>query len=257
MAKRFIDTAIFDDEWFFELSIESKLFWIYYLTKCDHAGILKFNKRKVEFETGIKKIEPVLEQFNDRILKVNEFVLFCPKFIEYQYPNFPNSKQHQQQSAIEILKKYNLFDGEKVQYMNSTGTVQELFNNSYVNVNGNVDANVNAKTQKFDFRKSLIDYGFDPNLVDDWIKVRKGKGAVNTETAFKLFIKEIESRSCNLNDVLKIIVGNSWQGFKFEWIDKLSNNTNGKQSSNKFGKSASELLQDVYDRIDANAAKKH
>ena len=48
-------------------------------------------------------------------------------------------------------------------------------------------------------------------------------------------------------------IANGWQGI-FELKTK---NTNGKQTSNKFGKSASELLQEVYDRIDAEAAQKH
>ena len=49
------------------------------------------------------------------------------------------------------------------------------------------------KETKFDFRKNLIDYGFNENLVDDWIKVRKTKKATKTETAFKGFIEEIEN----------------------------------------------------------------
>ena len=43
MAKRFIDTEIFNDDWFMELSKDAKLFYIFYITNCDHAGILKLN----------------------------------------------------------------------------------------------------------------------------------------------------------------------------------------------------------------------
>jgi hypothetical protein len=39
MAKRFIDTNIWNKAWFRKLDTNSKLIWIYILTKCDHAGI--------------------------------------------------------------------------------------------------------------------------------------------------------------------------------------------------------------------------
>jgi hypothetical protein len=42
------------------------------------------------------------------------------------------------------------------------------------------------------------------NLVDDWLKVRKTKKATNTETAFKAFISELESRKCNIEKCLKL-----------------------------------------------------
>jgi hypothetical protein len=86
---------------------------------------------------------------------------------------------------------------------------------------------------KFSFRKNLIEYGFQENLVDDWLKVRKTKKATNTETAFKSFITEIESRNCNINDMLQMAVTNSWSGFKHKWVDNLKNiDTNGGKNNN-------------------------
>jgi hypothetical protein len=41
---------------------------------------------------------------------VKDHVIFIPKFIKYQYPDFPKSKVRQQGSAIKILIEYNLFD---------------------------------------------------------------------------------------------------------------------------------------------------
>ena len=85
--------------------------------------------------------------------------------------------------------------------------------------------------KKFNFRLELIEYGFLENLVDDWLLVRKNKKASNTETALKTFINEIESRECNINDMLQIAVSNSWSSFKHNWVDNLKNSTNGKQSN--------------------------
>lgn len=85
---------------------------------------------------------------------------------------------------------------------------------------------------KFSFLGSLLDYGFDRQLAEDWLKVRKTKKATNTETAFKNFIAELEQRTCNINEVLEICVEKSWSGFKWSWIDNLkqtNNFNNGKQ----------------------------
>ena len=88
------------------------------------------------------------------------------------------------------------------------------------------------KKPRFNFKKKLLDYGFQENLVEDWLLVRKNKKATNTETAFESFISEIEKRECNINEMLKICVENSWSGFKHVWVDNLNKNNNGKQIDN-------------------------
>lgn len=95
-------------------------------------------------------------------------------------------------------------------------------------------------TNIFFFEKSLVDYGFKKNLVSDWLKVRKTKKSTNTKTAFDSFIKEIESRSCDINEMLEIAVKNSWSGFKHEWVDNLK-----KQSQNGATKSTSEIIAGI------------
>jgi len=108
--------------------------------------------------------------------------------------------------------------------------------NVNVSVNDNVSDNVNEsvillkKETKsiFSFERSLIDYGFDRNLVTDWLKVRKTKKATNTQTAFNKFIEEVEKRTCNINEILEVCVEKSWSGFKWTWYDNL------KQQSNTF-----------------------
>lgn len=130
---------------------------------------------------------------------------------------------------------------------NSTNVdfVQQTSTNSTVSVNDSVSVsvsdNVNEKIkkdntalpQKFSFYNSLIYYGFKKELVSDWISVRKNKKATNTQTAFNSFIREIEKRTCNLNEILEFIVSKNWSGFKWEWYDKENNfksNENGKST---------------------------
>lgn len=97
------------------------------------------------------------------------------------------------------------------------------------------------KEKAFNFRKSLIDYGFNENLVIDWLKVRKTKKASNTETAFNGFIKQVELANNNINHTLNECVNNSWAGFKSEW---LSNTKNSQVKTEK--KDAALILQERY-----------
>lgn len=106
------------------------------------------------------------------------------------------------------------------------------------------------KVPKFNFRKSLIDYGFSPNLVDDWIAVRKTKRATNTKTAFDNFIKELELRNKDRNKILEIIVTQSWSGFKWKWYDNLNKQDNvGKQSDTNERKQSVSNLKSLAETI--------
>lgn len=138
MAKRFINSELFDEKWFSDLSKDGKLFYFYYLTKCDNAGILKLNQRLFEFQTGIKDWVTVREELGNRYLTVGENILFMPEYLKLQYPDFPKSKVHQQVNAIKILREFGLWDesNNKV-YL----TVTQQLPNDYptTNVNGNVN----------------------------------------------------------------------------------------------------------------------
>lgn len=150
MSKRFIDTGIFDDDWFMDLSKDAKLLWVYFITKCDHAGILKLNEKLCRVQTDIKDLNGVIKQLGNRLVTVNEHLYFIPKFIEFQYPGFPNSKVRQQISALDILTKYGLYTEGKL-------TLNEQLDNSYENEHDNdtviVNGNVNEpkKQKKIDF----------------------------------------------------------------------------------------------------------
>lgn len=114
MAKRFIDTELFSDEWFMDLSKDCKLMWIYLITNCDHAGIISLNKKLCKFQSGILDIDNTLKQLGNRLLTINKGLIFIPKYLEFQYPNFPNSKVRQQKSAIDILISKGIYDKENL-----------------------------------------------------------------------------------------------------------------------------------------------
>lgn len=90
-----------------------------------------------------------------------------------------------------------------------------------------------SKSKKFDFKKSLIDYGFDSKLVEEWLSIRKSKKAVNSELAFKNFIAEVKETGMNINDVLFIVaVEKQWRSFNASWLE------NDKEVNGKFDPNA-------------------
>ena len=78
--------------------------------------------------------------------------------------------------------------------------------------------------KKFNFSQALLSYGFDKTLISEWLEVRRKKKAVNTETAYKGFITEVEKTNLDKNKVLQMCVEKSWQGFTASWITEKTNN---------------------------------
>jgi hypothetical protein len=74
--------------------------------------------------------------------------------------------------------------------------------------------------QKFSFLSALIENGFDEKLSREWMQVRKQKKAVNTETAFKKFISQVELHGGDKNYILRNCVERSWAGFESAWLAK-------------------------------------
>lgn len=114
MAKRYIDTGLYDDPWFMDLSKDSKILFTYYITKCSHAGLLELNEKLCKVQTGITDIKGALEGLQSRLITVKEGLFFMPKFLFFQYPKFPQSAVYQQRAALEELTKLGLFKDGKL-----------------------------------------------------------------------------------------------------------------------------------------------
>jgi len=156
MAKRFIDTEMFEDSWFMKLKPDLKLLYIYLITKCNHAGIIELNVELIEFQTGLKSILTLIEQLGNRCLRVREDLFFLPKFIKFQYPNFPKSKVKQQESAVNILVSFGLFSNGKLTVMQELGnSYDNVIDNDNVNDNGNIKKEVDFE-EKYNSKKTLF-----------------------------------------------------------------------------------------------------
>ena len=108
MAKRFTETDKWKDPWFCDLEPLDKLFWVYLMDNCNHAGIWQVNWPLVEFH--IPEFRFNEETFKDRVEVISEEKWHVPKFINYQYGELnPDNRAHL--SVINQLKKEGVFKG--------------------------------------------------------------------------------------------------------------------------------------------------
>ena len=89
MAKRFTDTAIWDEDWFIALPKDYRELWFYIKDKCDHAGIWRpniatFNKLFDCSAEGKKALE-LFNKDKERIIIIKGGRWFLPQFIPFQY----------------------------------------------------------------------------------------------------------------------------------------------------------------------------
>jgi len=97
------------------------------------------------------------------------------------------------------------------------------------------------------FFKELKHYFCDINVLIEWLKIRKLKKAVNTETALKGFLAQVQKSNLPVQDVVKICVENSWKGFKAEWLNNISNN--GKPTK----QTRHDKFESAFNRADENS----
>ena len=105
MAKRFIDTKMWDKAWFRKLSPKYKAVWIYLITRCDHAGIWDADWEAAEFLIGESiTYEELPDIIKNKMKPIqNEDQFFIESFVEFQYGVLKeNSKPH-----LSVIKRLN------------------------------------------------------------------------------------------------------------------------------------------------------
>jgi len=111
MAKRFTDTDKWSKRWLRKLSLKHKIFWIYLLDSCNHAGIweVDFDLFNFLFKVELDETE-CLNILGEKIVVFDDGnKWFIPKFIEFQYGELrDNNKAHL--SVINLIKKHKLED---------------------------------------------------------------------------------------------------------------------------------------------------
>lgn len=146
MSQRKIDSEIFRDKWFFKLSSDAKLLFIYLITNCDHAGIIEFNPELAAFETKIKGLakgyETLMKELESRLITVTEDDLYIVGFVQFQ-----------------VCKVLN----PNVKYHNSVIKRQEEFGNPYLRVKKPLvkgtlkNKNINISNKHIDNSKEIVE----------------------------------------------------------------------------------------------------
>lgn len=113
MAKRFTDNEKWKDTWFIDLPTKYKLFWIYILDECNHAGIWKVNFKVASFFIGEHLEDSEVKRIlKDRIIVLNDNYWYVKKFIKYQYKleiQELNPKNKLHLSVLKLLNEYKEF----------------------------------------------------------------------------------------------------------------------------------------------------
>lgn len=226
---RSISTAFWSDPFIEDLTPSEKLIFIYLITndKTNMLGIYEVSMRKISFETGVDKatVQKALEGF-ERLGKVrytNNYVVLI-NYLKHQHFN-TNMKK----SAIDVymnlpqeLKK----EGFTPDRNNPLKAFETLSNHlgmvRKVEVESEIEDKVEVEIKKeiFDFKKSLYSLVINQKIVDEWLKVRKTKKAVNTETALQGFLNQVDKTNYTVEQVLTICVEKSWSGFNSDWLQE-------------------------------------
>lgn len=124
MSKRFVDTELWQKEWFQDLSLKEKILIKYIFENCDCAGVWNGNFKMASFIIGEKVSIEDLEAINKKkhqfdILNNNN--IFVSDFIKFQYGEL-SEKCKPHTKVISMLKHYGLYERVMKEYTNSIDT---------------------------------------------------------------------------------------------------------------------------------------
>jgi len=120
MSKRFVDTELWQKEWFQDLSLKEKILIKYIFENCDCAGVWNGNFKMASFIIGEKVSIEDLEEINKKkhqfdILNNNN--IFVSDFIKFQYGEL-SEKCKPHTKVISMLKHYGLYERVMKEYAN-------------------------------------------------------------------------------------------------------------------------------------------
>jgi len=95
MAIKFTNTKKWDDVWFSELTMESKVMFIYLCDMCDIAGFLEINGRLIRFQTGIEDVRGAVMSLSKSVIYRGGYI-WIMKYIKHQknLPLNPDNNAH-------------------------------------------------------------------------------------------------------------------------------------------------------------------
>ena len=124
MAKRFIDTEIWDKEKFCSSTEKQKLLTLFITTKCDQIGVFKMANMLTTAYIGSTITEEDILSIPVDIEKIGDNKYWLSNFCKFQYGDLKEScKPHKK--YIEMLKSEGLFERVSKGYAKGINTLQE------------------------------------------------------------------------------------------------------------------------------------
>jgi hypothetical protein len=237
MAKRFTETAIWQDEWFMELPPDYKLAYMFLKDNCDCAGIWKPNKRLAVIMIGCPiDWEDFFNQCDGRIKIIQGGYWWLTKFVDFQYGTLSeNCKPHTK--VFEALRKYDLLKRVNKGYPKGTSTLEDK----------EEDKDKEEEEEKEKDVKIIFPFSTE-KFEDAWGEWKayklsqhafKYKTAKTEQTALNELLKLSKGKEFTALEIIQRSIANGWKGF-FE----IKPNNNGQ--NNKYEKPTAE---DVLERI--------
>jgi len=127
--------------------------------------------------------------------------------------------------SIEVLMSLDIENIKNIQNIANIAHLRTHLRTLYIDVDVIEDINKNIDLEKesprektFNFKNSLIEFGAEKKLAEEFIKLRRKKSAVNSEIALKKFLNEVQKSGKTVNEVITICLEKSWKGFEADWI---------------------------------------
>lgn len=125
MAKRFIDTELWEQEWYMHLNSNEKLAVLYIFSRCDCVGVWKPNITYAKILLGVDvDFNALLEKCNGNIEVLESGHWWLVDFCDFQYGQLnENCRPHA--SYIKRLQKYGLLQRVYKGYTKGIHTLKE------------------------------------------------------------------------------------------------------------------------------------
>lgn len=125
--KRYIDTDLWQKQWYMNLSLKLKLLVRYMYDNCDCVGVFETNWRLISFLIGEEITENDIDELNKHkpiIEKLSPGKFFITRFVDFQYGELTTScKPHIK--YVEVLKKHGLYKRVCKGYAKGINTLEE------------------------------------------------------------------------------------------------------------------------------------
>lgn len=105
--KRFTETTKWDDPWFWSLSPQAKLLWVFLCDHCDNAGIIQIHLPIAASKIGLPVEESHLTELESRLQALDCGKTIIRPFIRFQYGKLSREcKPHL--SVLKSLERHNV-----------------------------------------------------------------------------------------------------------------------------------------------------